>query len=248
MALHYALRTLLLGPVIVPEGLWLRWHTPHLLTPPGDTAGHSGEGPPLSLLLAGDSAIAGVGADTWQQTLIGQLLPLLVATRRVDWRVVATSGHRSADMLLALEALPPLAVDVAVLSVGANDIIGQTPRRRWEKVRPALIQTLKTRCGARRIVVCGLPPIHRCLTLPQPLRRHLGQRALELTRELEQTAAADPALAYFDLEWAGDSQLLARDGIHPGPPAYAEWARRLLPLVAPPEALPDQSRFCNSNE
>ncbi|NIP82235.1 MAG: SGNH/GDSL hydrolase family protein, partial [Gemmatimonadetes bacterium] len=53
-----------LAPILVAQGLFVRWRTTRLPEPPGDREGVTGAGPPLRLLVAGDSAAAGVGAST----------------------------------------------------------------------------------------------------------------------------------------------------------------------------------------
>ena len=59
----YEIRTALLAPLIVPQGLWVRATIPLLQEPPGERQGTSGDGPPLRLLILGDSAAAGVGTS-----------------------------------------------------------------------------------------------------------------------------------------------------------------------------------------
>ena len=77
--MRYALTTLGLAPVLLPQALWTRWRTPRLGEPEGPRHGTLGSGPPLGLLVAGDSAAAGVGARSQDEALCGQLAQRLAA-------------------------------------------------------------------------------------------------------------------------------------------------------------------------
>ena len=55
------LSTLALLPVLFVQGTKVRKNTPRLLEASGDREGTVGKGRPLSLLILGDSAAAGVG-------------------------------------------------------------------------------------------------------------------------------------------------------------------------------------------
>ena len=70
----YKLAAIGLAPVIIAQGLYVRRVTPRLPEPEGERSGVNGAGPPLSLLILGDSAAAGVGVATQDQALSGQLV------------------------------------------------------------------------------------------------------------------------------------------------------------------------------
>lgn len=63
--------TLFLLPVIVAQGVIVKQRTPKLLEPIGERQGVVGFGQPLSLLILGDSATAGVGVEYQYQALSG---------------------------------------------------------------------------------------------------------------------------------------------------------------------------------
>ena len=66
------LSTLVLLPVLFVQGTKVRKNTPRLLEASGDREGIVGKGRPLSLLILGDSAAAGVGVETQQDALSGR--------------------------------------------------------------------------------------------------------------------------------------------------------------------------------
>jgi hypothetical protein len=68
------LSTFALLPVLVIQGVKVRKNTPRLLEASGDRDGLIGQGQPLSLLILGDSAAAGVGVETQQDALSGAII------------------------------------------------------------------------------------------------------------------------------------------------------------------------------
>jgi len=77
----------------------------------------------------GDSAIAGVGAGTQDRTLYAQTTRMLASDFKVTYRVEARTGARTEHTLRRLGRLPSGAYDVAVISLGVNDITGGVSTR-----------------------------------------------------------------------------------------------------------------------
>lgn len=71
------LSTFALLPVVIIQGVKVRKKTPRLLEASGDRDGLVGQGDPLSLLILGDSAAAGVGVETQQDALSGAIMSQL---------------------------------------------------------------------------------------------------------------------------------------------------------------------------
>ncbi len=229
--MRYALLTAALSPALVPQGLWTRWRTPRLPEPVGPRTGGAGSGPPLRLLIAGDSAAAGVGAPHQKQALSGQLVQRLATERSVSWRLEAKTGATTAATIDRLEALAATRFDVAVLSLGVNDVTGGVTVSRWQRQQLALWALLRDKFGVRLLIACGLPPMHGFPALPQPLRWHLGSRATQFDRILQRLAATASDTRYFDLRFTRDVNLMAADGFHPGPEVYRRWADGTAALI-----------------
>ena len=227
----YELRSALLAPLIVPQGLWVRSRIPRLEEPPGDRQGTAGNGPVLRLLILGDSAAAGVGAPHQDDALLGQLLRRLTPGYTVSWDLQATTGHRSEDALERLRGLDSGSYDVAVTSLGVNDVTGMTRRGLFRENQARLRQVLRNDFGVRRILVSGLPPMHGFPALPQPLRWHLGARASQLNDDLRQDVANDESAEFVDVRFTEDQSLMSADGFHPGPDVYAVWADLLVQAI-----------------
>ena len=173
----HRIATLALGPLLFLQGLHVRRTTPRLPEPAGLRRGEAGQGAPLRLLVTGDSAAAGVGATVQAEALAGRLVEALAAHYRVRWELVATTGHTTADTLRVLQALPAERFDIAVTSLGVNDVTALHGTRRWLREQAALADLLRSKFGVRRVLLSALPPVHRFPALPQPLRWYLGARA-----------------------------------------------------------------------
>jgi lysophospholipase L1-like esterase len=220
-----------LGPVLLAQGAWVRFSVPLLPEPPGDRVGTAGRGPALKLLVTGDSAAAGVGADHQDEALLGQILKRLKSRFRVSWNLQARSGDTTADTLERLDALEAQPFDVAVTSLGVNDVIAMTTRDDWRSRQAALWELLREKFGVTTLIVSGLPPMHEFPALPQPLRWHIGSRATEFNTDLEAEVAADGRVHFVDLRHDADISLAASDGFHPGPGVYALWGEQVAGIV-----------------
>ena len=227
----YLLRTIALAPVIVPQGIWTNLRVPTLPEPPGARQGEAGEGPPLRLLITGDSAAAGVGVSRQEEALLGQVVARLSGRYRVAFDVQAKTGFTTADILRHLDDMPARAYDVALTSLGVNDVLALTTRAAWIERQRQLRQLLREKFGVRFTVISGLPPVHSFPALPQPLRWHLGSRATEFNEVIAEAVEAEPDVRLIDLRFEADAGMMASDGFHPGAPIYAEWAARAARLI-----------------
>ncbi len=220
----YLLATFGLGPVLIAQAVRVRRNVLRLDEPPGARSGCEGAGAPLRLLIAGDSAAAGVGARTQEEALSGQLVAQLRPTSRVHWKLVAQTGHRVSDVIRQLRELAPERFDVAVVSIGVNDATGRTRSANWVERQAMLVELLKTKFGVTHILLSSLPPMHVFPALPQPLRWYLGMRARQLNRMLQAIAEADACCEFLQIDFPFEPGYMAADGFHPAAPAYSAWA------------------------
>ncbi|TXH90209.1 MAG: SGNH/GDSL hydrolase family protein [Rhodoferax sp.] len=235
-----------LGPLLWLQGRWVRRVTPRLPEPPGPRAGEAGAGPLLRLLIAGDSAGAGVGADSQHAALSGQLVQALAAHCTVRWQLHAVTGLDSLGLQALLHQLPAQPFDVAVLSVGVNDVTALVPPDTWLQRQAALAQLLAERFAVRTVVHSAVPPMHHFSALPQPLRACLGAWAQAMNRglahALQELPADAPVKRLLHLLDTGSEplspvQALASDRFHPGPTAYAVWGQGLAQQILLSEGL-----------
>jgi lysophospholipase L1-like esterase len=224
--MRHALATIVLGPVLLAQGRHVRRTVRLLPEPEGVREGETGSGPLLRLLIAGDSAAAGVGAPTQDEALSGHLVSGLAGSFRVNWKLFAFTGATTADMIRQLQQAPAAEFDVVVTSLGVNDVTGRRSLDDWRRQQGQLVALLQDKFAARHILLSGLPPMHRFPALPQPLRWYVGSRARDFNRVLADVAASRPGCEFLALgHEMMDISAMASDGFHPGPPIYALWAR-----------------------
>ena len=221
----HLLATLPLAPVLFLQAHRVRRSIPRMPEPPGPRRGLSGTGPRLKVLIAGDSAAAGVGASHQDEALAGQLVGSLSADYSVEWSLEARTGATTATTLRRLRELDEENFDVAVTSLGVNDVTAGSSRRSWRSRQRELRDLLRGAFGVSGIVVCGLPPVHGFPALPQPLRWYLGERARAFDIDLEADAEAEEGVRFLSLRFSEDPSEMASDGFHPGPAVYARWGR-----------------------
>ncbi len=213
-------------PVLAVQGLSVRRKAQLLPEPAGPREGREGRGPRLRLLIAGDSSAAGVGAGTQQQALAGQLVRQLGRHHTVEWRLEATTGHTTADTIERLRDIGG-EFDVAVTALGVNDVTRAVTKAQFMQRQTELLNLLTGTLGVRRVVVSGVPQMHRFPALPQPLAWVLGRQAGRLDQGLQQVANQFPQARHLSLHLPEDPALAAPDGYHPSPRAYALWAEQL---------------------
>jgi lysophospholipase L1-like esterase len=234
--MNYLLRTISLAPVIVPQGIWTNLRVPTLPEPPGPREGSAGAGPPLKLLIVGDSAAAGVGVSHQDEALLGQVVSRLTGRYSVEFALHAKTGYTTADILRRLDDMAPRDFDVALTSLGVNDVLALTGRDTWLERQARLRQVLREKFGVRLSVLSGLPPVHSFPALPQPLRWHLGSRATEFNEVLDRAVDTDPDTRLVNLRFSADASMMASDGFHPGAPIYSEWGERAARIILSHEA------------
>lgn len=216
---------LTLAPLLLVQGLHVKRSIPRLPEPGGERAGTAGQGRPLRLLITGDSAAAGVGVSRQEQALAGQLSGRLRQDFELSWRLEALTGRTTLQALEHLRGMPAQTFDVAVISLGVNDITAGVSARRWIARLSALTDLLVTRFQVRQVLFSPVPPMHLFPALPQPLRGYLGSRAQHFNQVLAAHVGGDARCALVQPDLTGLTT--ASDGFHPGADAYAAWAEAL---------------------
>ncbi|MBW4934933.1 SGNH/GDSL hydrolase family protein [Marinobacter sp. F4206] len=220
----YPLSTLTLGPILIGQGHYVRRVTPRLPEPDGEREGVTGSGPELRLLIVGDSAAAGVGVLNQSEALAGRLAVQLGQRFRLHWRLLAETGRTSGDVLRALAREPEASFDVALVSIGVNDVTGRTRDRQWLTHLDELSGQLADRFSVRHTLFTAVPPMHLFPALPQPLRWYLGLRARQLNGLLDEFCRNRTGARFLSVGFPLEPGYMAADGFHPGAEAYRIWA------------------------
>lgn len=227
--IHVAARAVL-GPLLFAQAFRLRRTVIELPEAAGARFGAAGTGgAPLRLLIAGDSAAAGVGADHQDEALAGHLVRAISTGGRcaVRWQLVARTGARSEDVLQMLAERRLRRADIGVVIAGVNDISKHVPLRKALRIRDEIADLMRQRAGVRHVVFSALPEMERFPALPQPLAWYAGQHARHYNRAQAKWLARRAGVSHAPMEGVMDPALMAADGFHPGPRLYAKVAQRL---------------------
>lgn len=226
--------TLFLLPVIVAQGIVVKQRTPKLLEPIGERQGVVGFGRPLSLLILGDSAAAGVGVEYQHQALSGVLISQLMNEYQLTWALHAKTGDNTRQVIYSINTLEPQVYDVIVTSIGVNDVTKLTSIRSWIKQQKQLFTELRKKFDPKLIIVTGVPPMQHFPALPHPLAWIFGKHAQQMNKKLQGYLSTEPIFKFieFDLEHFQEMNLpMAIDGFHPSKEIYEIWGKQVASLV-----------------
>lgn len=189
------------------------------------------------LMILGDSATAGVGVAHQQTALSGRLMHHLgnqhhaKRLQRIEWQLHATTGHTSFDILKRLYTLPASPIDIAIVSIGVNDVLKNTPITRWQQQLQAIITLLTRKFAVKQVLFTSVPPMQMMPHLPTPLNRLLGNQAHKLDQSLQQICQQHKMACHLPIDFAKIDlprhQLFAKDGFHPSAVTYDIWAKAI---------------------
>ncbi|WP_299572993.1 SGNH/GDSL hydrolase family protein [uncultured Shewanella sp.] len=265
--MHY-LSLLLLWPVYLLQAIWVKKTTLKLPEPNGlregvvklnDTEnssfnseandGSGANSTTLSLLIVGDSAAAGVGVETQQQALSGQLVTSLssmmcqttqssaLGDYKLKWQLIAKSGYSTQNCLnkfnYILSQPHQISADVVVISLGVNDVLSPISAKTWINQQQQLCELLFTSLACQQIIITSVPPMSAFPALPQPFRWFLGARSNEFNHALTQwiKSCALPC-EQLDMRQSLASATMAKDGFHPSESIYQHWGKQAAILIS----------------
>ena len=224
---------IVISPLLLIEGLYIRKIVLRLPEPEGVRTGQLGNalGPELRVLVLGDSAAAGVGVSSLQQSLTGQIAEHLATTFNLTWKLIARSGATTSSTLSHLKKIDAESFDVVVISLGVNDVTSILSCRTWLNQQAELFDVLTNKFNAKSVFATALPPIHRFPLLPQPLRWFLGQKAFTFDNALQCLLRNRPGCWHVPIVVPSAENHMAADGFHPGPAMYALWGQEMAKLI-----------------
>ena len=228
------LSTLALLPVLFVQGTKVRKNTPRLLEASGEREGIVGQGRPLSLLILGDSAAAGVGVETQKDALSGAIISELQNEYLISWKLHAKTGDTTKQVFQALQHVEQQNYDVVITSIGVNDVTKLTSADSWIKQQKQLFQHIQARFQPKLIIVSGLPPMQHFPALPNPLAWLFGKYAEQMNQVLYKWVEAQNQFRFiqYDIESFQALNLpMASDGFHPSKEIYAIWGQQVAALV-----------------
>ncbi len=198
---------------------------------------------PLRLMLLGDATALGVGVDTWEHTLGGQLARMLAdAGASVTLSTVAVAGARSGDLATQVaRAQLGAKPDLAVILVGSNDATHLV--RPGEAAASLATAVRRLRDAGTAVVVGTCPDLGAARAIAQPLRQLAGWYGRRVARA-QASAARAAGATVIDLGgqvgpvFRADAGMFCHDGFHPSADGYRVIAYALYPALAAAADLP----------
>jgi lysophospholipase L1-like esterase len=195
-------------------------------------------GPPLTLVVLGDSAAAGYGARTPDETFGAYLATGLAdqAQRPVRLICVAATGAQTSALAAQIVRALPHEPDVCAIIVGANDVTHRVRPSDSLRNLKASIRTLRE--AGVEVIVGTCPDLGTVRPIPPPLRlvaRSWSRRlaAAQAIAVIESGGRAVSLATILGAEFASQaSELLGPDQFHPSPAGYRACASAMLPTVA----------------
>ncbi|MGY1624719.1 SGNH/GDSL hydrolase family protein [Geodermatophilus sp. SYSU D00965] len=188
---------------------------------------------PLRLVLLGDSLAHGSGASRVDDTLGPRLARTLEgAGYDVDLHVVAVPGAVSRDLGAQVRRAVPLAPDLAVVVVGANDLARLVPAAQAAAALGAAVGEL--RAAGSDVLVVPAPDMSMVPFVPAAYRALVRTASEQLQREQAAAARAAGAVvaevsAAVAAAFSADVSLFSADRFHPSSSGYAHIADALTP-------------------
>ena len=226
--------TIALIPALIIQGNRVKKNTPVLAEPEGQREGRVGAGSALSILIIGDSAAAGVGVDHQKDALSGSILKKLEHQFQIEWKLQATTGHRTSHIQRAVTELPKQHYDVVITSVGVNDVTKLTPPNIWIEKQVQLYSSIEEKFSPELIIATAVPPMQHFPALPNPLAWLFGQYAKKMNLMLDRLIEKKPnmQLIQYDFELYQRLNLsMAKDGFHPSKEVYEVWADQIVSKI-----------------
>lgn len=214
------------APVLAAQAVRLRRDTPRLPDAAQPWRGELAGPDPIRLLLLGDSTVAGVGADTQEDALPGNLARELAQRtgRGVVWRAVGRNGATSRDLITDyLDDATDERYDIVFLSIGANDALGLRPR--WAFGRDIRTIIARLRAVSPLVLMSSLPAFSRFELLPNPLRWNLYLHSRSLEDEARSIVASTDGAHIAPPPPPYTEGFFATDLFHPSASGYRDWAR-----------------------
>jgi lysophospholipase L1-like esterase len=205
------------------------------MPPKADGVYGAGEGPPIRLAMMGDSTAAGFAVTDPLQTPGAMLAAGLaaVAERPVRLRRLARVGATSRDLAPQVDKIRGRGYDIAVVFVGANDVIHRVRPADAVRHLGAAVRDLVAEGTA--VVVATCPDLGTVQPIGQPLRyvARRASRQLAAAQTIAVVEAGGRTVSMSNLladEFlAHPEELFGPDRFHPSARGYAHAAAAVLP-------------------
>jgi acyl-CoA thioesterase-1 len=193
----------------------------------------------LRYVALGDSYTIGTStrteAERWPNQLVSRLGPQPPTLELVA--NLGVNGFTSRDVIeVELPRLDELRPEFASLLVGVNDVVQGVPEATFRANAEAILDELRRRLAANRIVVVATPDYTVTPQGPSYGDPFLQAAGIRLNNDILRELATALDVRYVDiydlsLSALDDRSLVADDGLHPSGRQYALWVERIGPAI-----------------
>lgn len=195
---------------------------------------------PVEMVMLGDSTVAGLGAETLEDSLVIQTAQRVAdqLDRPVHARGLGVSGAVTADVRDEQIARIERRVDVIVIVIGSNDVTHLTPPWRFDDLTRSMLKRALEHSPDAAVVLGGIPLFGEADALDQPLRAVVNAYASVLRGVQRETASSVDGVTFVNIateaspRFVGVENAMSRDGFHPAAKGYGFWADALAPAIA----------------
>lgn len=221
-------------PVILKQGKTVKANTLRLGEAAGPRHHQTNHFNSISLLHIGESTVAGVGVDHFQQSLTA----CIAQQFDCSWQALGCNGAAIADINQLMPKAEFKPADLILVTMGVNDTTSLTRRKTWlaelvtciEHVSARALSSKSTLGTQAEVCFTQVPPMHLFPALPFPLNCFLGLRAWQLDLSLRQLCLRK-GWYHLKIDMPLKQQWMAIDGYHPNAEGYQQWAQKIAPLL-----------------
>lgn len=220
------------APLLYLQGQYTRRKVGLLPDAAGARSGTSGvTGDTVTLLVIGESTIAGLGARTHEFALAGQFAQRLAARigKKVNWTVIGKNGvtaRRTIDELVP--RIPDEKYDYILIGLGGNDVMKLSSPRKWRRDMTDLLGILRDKNPDAVFFLSNCPMIKYSPAMPHPIRFILWELSKLHDANIKELTAAMDGVHYYPQPADVEIEGFFADGIHPSEQGYSDWAEAMM--------------------
>lgn len=178
-----------------------------------------------TLMILGESTVAGVGASSQENTLAGNFYRLL----GVSWRIenIGKNGLKAGkayDYYKNLDYLPSGKISGLVLFLGANDCFKLTTPSVFHQQLRSLIDQISSEKNPDWIYLADIPPVHLFPAFSLRMRSFLKEQRSFLQKEMTEQSKENPKVVFEPITLDLSPDFFSQDMIHPSDLGYQKIA------------------------
>jgi len=182
-----------------------------------------------TLLIIGESTVAGVGASSPQTTFASNIA--MLSFNGFEIHNIGKNGLRAEKLmglLMGNSAAKETAFTGAIVMIGANDCFKLTHPKKFIKDLEMFLQFLILEKGVKKIIIPMVPPVHVFPAIPGLLRFFLRMHRYLLISEIRNLSQKIVPLHYDTSKQEFTVNFFAADGIHPSDLGYKTMAKSVF--------------------